>query len=181
MNKSPVDYHRHLTWLTIAVFLLLLGCVSREAMKNLHESSGMLHAYAHHRLFKEKDTTDLMFQCARGDMVKVKELLNAGVDLHAVNAGGYTALMYAAEFGNLAISQLLIDHGANIHKKNNFNYTALFLASSKTIPHTIPYKKDFQFMGSTYVGENDHVGVISYLISIGAPTFESSIMRLALK
>lgn len=55
-----------------------------------------------------------------GDLVKVKELLAAGVDVNAANAYGGTALAFAADKGHAAVVDLLIERGANINARDSF-------------------------------------------------------------
>jgi len=47
-----------------------------------------------------------------GDAVKVKRLLDAGVDPNAMNADHRTALSGAAESGKEEVARLMLDHGA---------------------------------------------------------------------
>lgn len=48
-----------------------------------------------------------------GNLVKVRRLLDAGVDVNARSIHGYTALMIAADAGNERLAQLLLRRGAN--------------------------------------------------------------------
>lgn len=55
-----------------------------------------------------------------GDVAKVKELLDKGVDANAANSYGGTALIYACDKGYPEIVKLLLEHGANPVSNSNF-------------------------------------------------------------
>jgi len=124
--------------------------------------------FSHIRL-KEPGTTELMNQSARGDVAQVATMLNNGATPNETNANGYTALMFAAEYGNLAIAKLLLESGADLEARNKYGYTALFVAS---------VKGSMQPTGSleelSYIGEQNHEGVMKFLSSQGASIFALS-------
>ena len=72
---------------------------------------------------------DLIPAVKRGDIVRVRELLDSGEDPntreHYTNR---TALMIASEYGHTEIIRLLLDRGADINSQND-SYTALIKAS----------------------------------------------------
>ena len=72
---------------------------------------------------------DLIPAVKRGDIVRVRELLDSGEDPntreHYTNR---TALMIASEYGHTEIVRLLLDRGADINSQND-SYTALIKAS----------------------------------------------------
>jgi len=53
----------------------------------------------------------------RGDLARCKILLNSGVDVHAQNEDGNSALMLASQNGFLKISKLLLEHNASPSEK----------------------------------------------------------------
>jgi tetratricopeptide (TPR) repeat protein len=63
----------------------------------------------------------------KGDVKKVKELLDKGANVNEFKYG--TALMIAAQDGRLEIARLLIDRGADINVQSNMGWTALGLAA----------------------------------------------------
>ncbi|MBI4823896.1 MAG: ankyrin repeat domain-containing protein [Nitrospirae bacterium] len=71
---------------------------------------------------------DLRRAAEKGDINKVKSLLQHGADVNAKDNNGNTALMYAAVGGHTEIVQTLLNKGANVNAKNNFGNTALIYA-----------------------------------------------------
>ena len=64
-----------------------------------------------------------------GDLGRVLDILNSGVDVNFIYDGGMTALMFAAEGGHCNIVQmLLVMPGIEVNVKNDKRYTALALA-----------------------------------------------------
>ena len=58
--------------------------------------------------------TDLMFDTAIGEIARVREFLNYGVNVNDITDGGETALIIASKNGRLDIAQVLLAHGANV-------------------------------------------------------------------
>ena len=72
---------------------------------------------------------DLIPAVKRGDIVRVRELLDSGEDPNTREHYTYrTALMIASEYGHTEIIRLLLDRGADINSQND-SYTALIKAS----------------------------------------------------
>lgn len=69
-----------------------------------------------------------------GDLVKVKELLAAGVDVNAANAYGGTALAFASDKGRTEVVNLLLERGATVNVKDRF-YNATPLTWAVTHGH----------------------------------------------
>ncbi len=66
------------------------------------------------------DGEDLREAVRRGEIEKVKKLLDAGVPVDAKNRYGATALFFAADKGHLAIVELLVARGASIDAEDTF-------------------------------------------------------------
>jgi Ankyrin repeats (3 copies) len=67
-----------------------------------------------------------------GDVAKVKEFLDKGVDPNAANRYGGTALSFACDKGHTEVVKLLLDRGANPNSKDTFyNFTAIGWAVQK--------------------------------------------------
>jgi hypothetical protein len=66
---------------------------------------------------RDNNVTELMIAAYKGDIGKVKQLLNEGVELDAVDNNGFTALMFSIYKGNhidtSEITKLLIEAGIN--------------------------------------------------------------------
>jgi outer membrane protein assembly factor BamB len=63
---------------------------------------------------------DLREAVRRGEIEKVRALLDAGVPVDAKNRYGATALFFAADKGHLAIVELLVERGAAIDAEDTF-------------------------------------------------------------
>ncbi len=64
----------------------------------------------------------------RGDLEKVRSLLENGADINAKDEQGQTALMNASHAGQLELVRLLVEHGADLNTTAKFNLSALMLA-----------------------------------------------------
>lgn len=64
----------------------------------------------------------------RGDLEKVRSLLEEGADINAKDQHGQTALMNAAHAGQVELVRLLIENGADLNVTAKYNLSALMLA-----------------------------------------------------
>ncbi|MCY4321538.1 MAG: ankyrin repeat domain-containing protein, partial [Bdellovibrionaceae bacterium] len=71
------------------------------------------------------DSTVLMDLIEIGEIKAVNKILEEGVDIHALNKYGDTALHLAVLKGYNNIIKALINHGAKLNAKNNYGYTPL--------------------------------------------------------
>jgi ankyrin repeat protein len=72
----------------------------------------------------------------------VKIMMEAGLDIHAANAKGETALHGAAFRGADVIVQFLVDHGADINAKTKRGFTPLDIARGKDSVAQLPVPHD---------------------------------------
>ena len=64
----------------------------------------------------------------RGDLQRVRDLLDRGTDVDARDRHGQTGLMLAAHAGHHAVVEVLIAHGANLNTTAKYGLSALMLA-----------------------------------------------------
>jgi ankyrin repeat protein len=67
----------------------------------------------------------------RGDLIALRNALDAGLDPNLANQFSWTLLMLAASEGNTQIGEMLFAKGAEVERQNNFGETALSLAAHK--------------------------------------------------
>ena len=72
-----------------------------------------------------------------GDLVKVKESLEAGAGVNAVDMEGHTALMFAAFNGHSEIVLELLQQEASLDRRDVFGRTALLYAATGPFPETV--------------------------------------------
>jgi len=72
----------------------------------------------------------VLFSAAeKGDLSKVKKLIEGGYNLNIKDEKGNTALMAAAYGGHIHVIELLLNKGADVNMKDNGGVTALMLAA----------------------------------------------------
>lgn len=71
---------------------------------------------------------DLLRATKKGDTVKIRKLLENGIDVNRAGSGGWTALQWAIVNGDEAAVRLLVDKGADIEAKTGTGWTVLQLA-----------------------------------------------------
>ena len=76
----------------------------------------------------EEDAAVMAEAVAKGDVEKVKELLNDGVYPDAQDTDGWTPLMWAAQDGNVEMINILIEAGADPNIIDYYEETALIRA-----------------------------------------------------
>jgi ankyrin repeat protein len=70
----------------------------------------------------------LVVNAAAGDIAKVRQMLDRGVDPNAADSGGWTALHLAAGHGHLDVVRALLDRGADPARPNKMGDTPLHVA-----------------------------------------------------
>ena len=81
---------------------------------------------------------ELMRQWALdGNLEKVKEMINGGVNVNSPESDGQTALMLAAFNGHSDIVLFLLESGAAIDRRDLMGRTALLYASTGPFPETV--------------------------------------------
>ena len=77
----------------------------------------------------DEGLNELMLASADGNIQRVQDLLNYGVDINATSLSRSTALMYAVRNNHLDVAKALIDAGADINAKSDKKSTALSIAN----------------------------------------------------
>ena len=63
---------------------------------------------------------DFLAAARKGDVAKLKELLDKGADVNTKTQYGATALAYACDKGHIEVVKLLLERGANVNVKDTF-------------------------------------------------------------
>lgn len=80
----------------------------------------------------KKRTRDAFFEAVlRGAVEDVSELVGAGANPNATDAGQRTPLMYAAIDGRPALAEFLLTAGADPNKQDRMGWTALHFAAQE--------------------------------------------------
>ncbi|MCC6005620.1 MAG: ankyrin repeat domain-containing protein [Thermofilum sp.] len=126
--------------------------------------------------------SELIQAVEKGDIVKVRYLLEKGANANARDSRGATALHKAASQGNVHIAQLLIEHGADVNSRNEYGATPLHYSKNGEVAELlIKHGADVDARDSDgwtplhYVAEKGYLDVAKVLIlhgaSINAKTF----------
>ena len=63
---------------------------------------------------------DFLVAARKGDVAKLKELLDKGADVNTKTQYGATALAYACDKGHIEVVKLLLERGANVNVRDTF-------------------------------------------------------------
>ena len=77
---------------------------------------------------KIEGSNSIHIACLYGDIKKIKEFLNSGVNINSKDFSNKTPLMYAAEDGAIEILNYLLKNGANINDIDIMGESALIIA-----------------------------------------------------
>ena len=69
---------------------------------------------------------------AKGNINRVKKLIENGANLDHINSYGETPLFWATYYGNFDVVKYLTEHGANVNQTSNDGSTPLILAINKS-------------------------------------------------
>jgi Flp pilus assembly protein TadD len=78
---------------------------------------------------RANDLSELFAAAEKGDAIKIKQIVAAGIDVNAPDSDGWTALMVAASVGKLPAVQALIMAGANVNAATGKGETPLMAAA----------------------------------------------------
>ncbi|KAL6505441.1 hypothetical protein OROHE_022820 [Orobanche hederae] len=101
------------------------GITLAEKKENTDAFTKILSAYA----YTNRSKSSAIHRATRlGDLVLVRELVDEGCDVNALDGDGYTPLMLAAMSGDAKMCELLISSGAKCDVRNARDETAVSLA-----------------------------------------------------
>ena len=103
-----------------------------------------------------KEQYPLHTAVASNDLVKLKQLLDAGVNVDAPGGFGDTPLILASKKGNLKAFEVLLERGANVNAIDNYKQSSLYYAVTK-----------FSLI-SMYNRNDDYSDIAAILIKKGA-------------
>ncbi|MCK4745444.1 MAG: ankyrin repeat domain-containing protein [Bacteroidales bacterium] len=124
---------------TFTVILLLTGCNRSPGNPGEHSATGseIAHSSDDASISGLNEEESLRQSALDGDLVKVKDLLEAGINVNAPNPDGRTALMSAAYNGHSEIVMTLIEQGAVVDRRDLMGRTALLYAATGPFPETV--------------------------------------------
>jgi hypothetical protein len=112
-----------------------------------------------------------------GDVAKVRDWFDEGLDPEFMGQYVGTGLMSAAWYGNIEMMQLFVERGANLRRANRNGEQALQLAAWNghlaavqwLLDHGAPVDRDGSYWGALhYAAFNGHQELVRYLIERGA-------------
>ncbi|MFD1781030.1 ankyrin repeat domain-containing protein [Fredinandcohnia salidurans] len=122
----------------LLLIALLLGCQANQESKNRDqpkESKDEVASEANKDQISKKEKTNMneqFFQAAeRGDISKLKELLDAGIDINVADEQGRTAAMLATYANKPESVKVLIEHGINIDIQDNMQNNPFLYAGAE--------------------------------------------------
>lgn len=118
LNTFRAHHTRSLLWLiSISLVLMIAGCSKKDAaIESLRKNKIALTA------------DNLGFYSSKGDLEKVKLLLDAGVDVNAIGSTGSSALISASWAGKQEVVSYLLEAKANVNTVSLGKPSALIVA-----------------------------------------------------
>ena len=123
IKTSPTFRLISFIWLTLVFLYWAYIKVKKNSLTEAEREE-----YELEEKMEKEGLTELMYCSAKGDIARVIELFNYGVDIDKQDAKGTTALMYAVSNNHIEIVKLLLANGANRDLKTDKSNTALSFA-----------------------------------------------------
>jgi ankyrin repeat protein len=83
---------------------------------------------------QREDELEFVSAAQRGNLNRIRQLLDQGINVNTVDKGGWTALCQAAYNGHKDILQLLLDRGAHTEKADPIGNTPLLTRVQRARP-----------------------------------------------
>ena len=96
---------------TLIIVIIFVIIISLPALKKMFKN------------IRIDNSSNIHTACLYGDLRKIREFLNSGININSKDFGNKTPLMYAAEDGATEIIDYLLKNGANINAKDSFGFT----------------------------------------------------------
>lgn len=122
--------------------------------------------------------TPLIAACSRGNMAVIRELIECGADVNAVNSENESSLLAASKNGHLETISYLLDNNADIEIRDNVGYGVLHAAAGfghlavlEILLPRIGSKDSPDAFGNTpliYAAMYGHYNIVEFLLQNGA-------------
>ncbi len=116
------------TWIGVVVTIGVIGYLVFEWLRKSTLTDEQKALEEDEDAAEKHGLNDLMIAAANGDVIRVNELIDYGIDVNKRNQSGATALMYAARNGHSSVVNALISAGADRLAKTHEGSTAASIA-----------------------------------------------------
>ena len=116
-------------------------------------------------------TITLHIAIQKGDINRVRTMIDNGTSIHQTDHLGNTALTIAAYHKHLEIVRLLCDYGANYDEKDSRGFTPLMIAAFRGHVQILEYL----ISQGAYADEKDEKGVTALIHAIGGQSRENKL------
>jgi len=177
MNPRP---KAHAATVFLLVFLALACRQQPDRVENDQGDAVQKERTQAPLLLADPASEDQLRQAAyEGNEAMVRELLDQGVNVNAVDIEGHTALIFAAFNGHSKILQELLKNGARVDQRDAMGRTALMYGSTGPFPEAVKIlldkgadpnvvDSDEHFTALMHAAAEGHLEVVKVLRDYGA-------------